>query len=303
MRLTFAADLHGRVDQLEQLLELAWREKSRLLLLGGDLFPQQPSIRDDPQADLDAQRRFVDEVLRPRLQTFLRLAPAVSIYWIPGNMDWTGALAAARPLEEAGLWRCVDGQRVALPDGWDLLGLSAVPLSPSLLKDHERLDRAGAAEELTQEVLMSDPDGRVRRCSLHEHLMDVPTVEELLAALPPPRDPRKTICLFHGPPAGTHCDVIFDGRHVGSQAARDWIERTQPALVLCGHIHESPYKTGTAYDRIGQTVVCNPGAGELRVHAVTLDLARREEGVSHAIFGVEYPLLSGPTTKGPDFTL
>jgi Icc-related predicted phosphoesterase len=40
----------------------------------------------------------------------------------------------------------------------------------------------------------------------------------------------------------------------GSRAARDFIERTKPTLVLCGHIHEARGQT-----RIGPTLVVNCG--------------------------------------------
>ena len=43
--------------------------------------------------------------------------------------------------------------------------------------------------------------------------------------------------------------------HVGSTAVREFIEEAQPDICLCGHIHES-----RAVDRIGRTVVVNPGA-------------------------------------------
>lgn len=62
------------------------------------------------------------------------------------------------------------------------------------------------------------------------------------------------ILVSHNPPKGTVCDDIGGGVHVGSQAVRDFIEAEQPVLCLCGHIHE-----GVGEDRIGKTVVMNPG--------------------------------------------
>ena len=65
---------------------------------------------------------------------------------------------------------------------------------------------------------------------------------------------RLKIFCPHAPPMGTACDRLASGEHVGSTVIRTFIEREQPALVLCGHIHES---RGT--DTIGATQVINPG--------------------------------------------
>ena len=65
---------------------------------------------------------------------------------------------------------------------------------------------------------------------------------------------RVRILCPHAPPHGTACDRVRSGEHVGSRALRALIEREQPDLVLCGHIHES-----RGVDTIGETRVVNPG--------------------------------------------
>lgn len=59
----------------------------------------------------------------------------------------------------------------------------------------------------------------------------------------------------HNPPKDTACDVIPGDVHVGSTAVREFLEEAQPDICLCGHIHEA-----RAVDRVGRTVVVNPGA-------------------------------------------
>ena len=66
---------------------------------------------------------------------------------------------------------------------------------------------------------------------------------------------RHAVLVSHNPPRDTLCDVIGDGSHVGSSAVRDFILDAQPDVCLCGHIHES-----RAVDRLGRTVLVNPGA-------------------------------------------
>lgn len=71
------------------------------------------------------------------------------------------------------------------------------------------------------------------------------------------------IILSHVPPHGTVADRVHFGHHVGSRALREFIEERQPPLVVCGHIHE-----GRGIDRIGETIVVNPGPLFRKYYAV-----------------------------------
>ena len=62
------------------------------------------------------------------------------------------------------------------------------------------------------------------------------------------------ILILHSPPKGL-ADVTSTGQSVGSTAIRDAIERIQPRLAFCGHIHDSWGVTG----QIGTTRVVNLG--------------------------------------------
>lgn len=50
-------------------------------------------------------------------------------------------------------------------------------------------------------------------------------------------DPLVLIC--HTPPKGTALDRAGEGKHFGSDAIREFIEREQPRYFYCGHIHEA----------------------------------------------------------------
>jgi hypothetical protein len=65
---------------------------------------------------------------------------------------------------------------------------------------------------------------------------------------------ESTILVSHDPPHGTKADRTFIGHHVGSKSVRDFIEKTSPSVVACGHIHES-----RALESYGATTVVNPG--------------------------------------------
>jgi uncharacterized protein len=87
---------------------------------------------------------------------------------------------------------------------------------------------------------------------------------------------RLRIFCPHAPPEGTACDRLRDGRHVGSVVVRRIVEREQPDLVLCGHIHEA-----RGVDEIGRTRIVNPGpaaAGHYVVVSVDGELSVRLDG-------------------------
>jgi Icc-related predicted phosphoesterase len=64
----------------------------------------------------------------------------------------------------------------------------------------------------------------------------------------------RTILATHNPPLNTVADRLSDGRHVGSRKLREFIETSQPQVVLTGHIHEA-----VGEERIGASKVINPG--------------------------------------------
>jgi len=66
------------------------------------------------------------------------------------------------------------------------------------------------------------------------------------------------IWVYHAPPEGV---LSWTGkRHYGDSALPDLIGRFSPTAVLCGHIHEAPFKSGGSWiDRIGDTWLFNAG--------------------------------------------
>lgn len=62
------------------------------------------------------------------------------------------------------------------------------------------------------------------------------------------------ILILHSPPKGV-ADLTSNGLSVGSVAIREAIERIQPRLAVCGHIHDSWGQGG----EIGMTRVANLG--------------------------------------------
>lgn len=92
------------------------------------------------------------------------------------------------------------------------------------------------------------------------------------------RKSRRIILVSHTPPRDTRCDMLSDGGHAGSTAVRDFVLECQPDVCLCGHIHEAH-----SLDRLGRTVLVNPGAFSMGGYAV-LRLEEKNVSVSlHAL--------------------
>ena len=143
---------------------------------------------------------------------------------VAGNMD---SAAIDERLGELGV--ALDGRGVVL-DVVGVCGVSAAPVSP-LQTPYEL-----AEEELERrsEHAFADVAGS-----------------------------RVTVFCPHAPPRDTVCDRTRAGEHVGSTGIRRFVERAEPDLVLCGHIHEA-----RGEDSIGRSRIVNPGAARDGHYAV-----------------------------------
>jgi Icc-related predicted phosphoesterase len=74
---------------------------------------------------------------------------------------------------------------------------------------------------------------------------------------------RWHVVLTHVPPRNMKLDRTHFFQHVGSTALREFVEQTRPALVVCGHLHES-----RGVDMLGSTVVVNCGPAASGCYAI-----------------------------------
>lgn len=65
---------------------------------------------------------------------------------------------------------------------------------------------------------------------------------------------ERFILVSHTPPMNTKVDITTSGIHVGSKTLREFVEKTRPVLMVCGHIHEA-----RGMDELGGTLIVNPG--------------------------------------------
>ena len=78
------------------------------------------------------------------------------------------------------------------------------------------------------------------------------------------------IFVAHQPPYDTVADIVPGGKHVGSSSVREFLDKKQPGLFICGHIHES---IGKEY--YGKTLIVNPGPFKDGCYAV---ITRNDKG-------------------------
>lgn len=272
----FTSDLHGQGALYEQLVAFTATRRPRVVMIGGDLCPHAAGVNG--VAD---QRVFLQGFLVEFARRLREASPGTELLLMMGNDDWSSnqdCLEAHR----GQLWQDLHDRVVGI-DEFEVGGLSWVPITPFGLKDWERWDD-GEAESPAR------LDGWVSRAGhLEPFRFDpedrVPTIQDALETLVARCDPERTIFALHSPPRGTHCDMIGTDHHVGSRAIRRFVERHQPPLVLSGHIHESPRVSTSFHDRIGRSVIVNPGQfGTSRLCGVWFDPAAVVTSLRHTVY-------------------
>lgn len=275
----FTSDLHGQGVLYEQLVALTAAHRPRAVLLGGDLAPHASGSEG-----VRRQRLFFEGFLVEFARRLREASPQTRLLMLMGNDDWA-ANADVLELRHGSLWWVLHGRATEV-DGTAVAGLSWVPITPLAIKDWERWEDGG--EESPARL-----DGWVSRgAGVEPFRFDpaarAPTIAEALAELSSQVHPERTVWVLHSPPHGTGCDMIGGRAHVGSRAIRSYLERHGPPLALSGHIHESPRVSSCWRDRVGRTVVVNPGQfGTSRLCGVWFDPRRIGETLRHTVYGGE----------------
>lgn len=269
----FTSDLHGQSDFYEQVFALAEARRPRVVLVGGDLGPH-PAGGDG----VARARLFLEGFLVEFARRLRERAPGTALGLLMGNDD-CAANHDVLERHDGDLWHLLH-ERVHEFDGVTVAGSSWVPITPFRLKDWERWEDGGE-EHAPQLAGWRSVAGEAREFAFDPERR-TPTIADSLAHLAAACDPARTVFVLHSPARGTACDVVQGGHHVGSRAIRAFVEQHQPPLVLGGHIHESPRLSGAWRDRIGRTVVVNPGQfGSRRVAGVWFDPSDPEGSLRH----------------------
>jgi len=199
---------------------------------------QQRKLRVVSVTDLHGDAKYVDAILSN--------AGPVDVFLFTGDLTQFGGTADAEEVLAAA--------RERVEYVWAVAGNCDLPEVNDWLEE-EGLSLDGRHEVVSGVAFLGV--GRSLPCpgrtpneisqdELFEHIL-----EEALEGVGPG---TPLVLATHQPPWGTVTDRAFQGRQVGSQAIRRFIEKRKPLACFCGHIHE-----GQGTDRIGPTLVANPG--------------------------------------------
>lgn len=233
MKFLYTTDLHGDETKYNKVLQHAIDSGYKTIHLGADLLPKGTGL-------LKIQKKFIKGFLREWCQE--AWSHNILVMGSFGNDDLYSRKKYAKEiglslLEETRVIDCdADVKFKAYP--W-------VPVHPFGLLNGCKLDKSNSFGNLP--IFYNRPADLNEQGQLdfiqnvEAHLTSRRSITEDLEYFD---SDFRTIVAIHSPPAGLDLDVCYDGRKVGSMAVREWIETHDAMLVLCGHIHESPIRTG-----------------------------------------------------------
>lgn len=274
MLLLYTSDLHGSEPHYRALLEAVRAAQPDLLILGGDMFPDDsPEL---PEQMGTHQPRYVLEEFRTWLAACLKSVARMTVLSILGNHDW---LSSALALEEIARQNprllILSHQHTATFNGLNFSGYSKTPPTPWFVKDFERLDLPGDYPPPLGGACWDSNRRRAITAAAKILFARYPSMAEDLESLAVP--PAPWVFVAHAPPYETALDRSFRGDSYGSRTILATIQRHQPLLSLHGHIHESPDVTGSFRESIGATVAVNVGqhADGLYYALIEIDVPQR----------------------------
>lgn len=283
MKVLYAADLHGKETLYTQLDEIVKAEKPEILLLGGDLFPEDPDVQKTPLV----QKSFVVTEFLPRFRSYPAFG-VKEVLIIMGNHDLTFCERTVEDMEKNGLCRYLHGREVTIGD-LRFVGYSYSPPSPYLLRDFDKKDTK--EDEVPELCLLPDNTGYVSKdlamikVKNREFFRSRGTIAEDLGLLEKQITGKGYILVSHAPPACEYLDLETPTLHVGSKAIRRFIKRTRPRFALHGHIHFAPKNSGGHFLEKVEGVLCvNPGQKFSQLYAVVFDTENFEKSIRHTVF-------------------
>ncbi|MHA1264088.1 MAG: metallophosphoesterase family protein [Candidatus Helarchaeota archaeon] len=241
-RIAYCSDLHGNEDRYRQFFSI----EADYHIIGGDLFPRKGYYK----RLIDNQRHFMESFLKPLLKEYKdSTKPLLMI----GNDDIEPLEKILLSWQEADLCQYLHAAKIQI-EAFEVIGFKYIPPTPFSLKNIERRDSRGRTHRQIGGGIVFQPDGTAQKVDFDDYLSQQPSIMKLLEQLPPPSDYSKAIYVMHSPPYNSGIDVTVANEPVGSLDIRRFILKFQPALVLCGHVHE---QAGTVY--LGTTPCINPG--------------------------------------------
>ncbi len=214
-------------------------------IMNAGLYPYRVSVSEYDFLRSDAAKVSVlfENLMIERLTGWVALAEenlaplGVKCYWTGGNDDKQEVLDSVESTEH---FVNVDGKVVTLDSGHETLSLGwSTPTPWKTPRECSEDELAAKLEPLIDQV--KEPSS----CIFNVHVPPFDSTLDIAPKLDSSVDPPKPIV------EGGQQVLI----PVGSTAVRSTIEKTQPLLMLCGHIHEAKNAT-----KIRRTTCINPGS-------------------------------------------
>jgi Icc-related predicted phosphoesterase len=217
--------------------------ESRMMNVG--LYPYRASESEYESLRTDKNRvaGLFEKLMKERLTHWAdmaeeNLAPlGVKCYWTGGNDDRQDILEGAKSTEH---YVNVDGKVVTLESGQEMINLGWSNRTPwKTPRECTEEEIAAKLEPLASQV--KEPSS----CIYNVHVPPFDSSLDIAPKLDESFDPPKPI-------VSGFDEVLIP---VGSTAVRASIEKVQPLLMLCGHIHEAKNAV-----KIKRTTCINPGS-------------------------------------------
>jgi Icc-related predicted phosphoesterase len=156
-------------------------------------------------------------------------------------------------------------EKHALTKDIDILGYMNVPPTPFYRKDWEKPDAVKFVFSPGNDINVSgviSSNGTLEPITIDMNSSN--TIERDLHQLSEIVK-KPFVFVSHTPPYNTPLDVIYNGLNVGSLSVRQFIEKWSAngmlIAALHGHIHESPWRSGSISTTINDVLCINPGQG------------------------------------------
>lgn len=276
MKLLFTADIHVHPTHLDGLLRAAENLEPDGVVIGGDLIPDwKGSIEDS----IEPHRRWVKQILIPRVRDFHKRFPDVPVLLDFGNDDIAAARSLLMELDGQELF-LIDMKVLEIEPGLALAGYMWVNPTPFLIKDREKPDCRDFHGFLQADTRRG---GYITAGSfVMPHQLDplLGTMEDDLEKLSMELEKDmwkgcRFIFVSHAPPRNTALDCLSSGAHVGSLAVRRFIERWSSTgrllASLHGHIHESPWQSQSIWEDINGVACFNIGQKSTSLRILVAD--------------------------------
>ena len=266
MKFLYATDLHGDETKFEKLFEISKDLNIDLIHIGADILPKDI----DGCLNIYKQGDFIRGFL---YQWYIKcLKNNINILMHFGNDD----LLINKYLIER--FYPLLGNKQQRIKNYTFKSYDYVLDNPFGLKDMCKLDYKGwRRPKYIQKPVNISTYGYNYGFSydildIKKYFKNKSTIEEDLSKT---KAGNRTIMSMHMPPYGLGLDVCGAGKRVGSKSVYDWIDREQPLLVLCGHMHESFKTSGIWKASIGNSLVLQPGQSE-KLHFVEIHIKNHD---------------------------